>query len=269
MQPILLEWRGLFLPAWHLFYALGALGAYLLMTGLRRRYFQNIITEGQLAGLFLTCYFSGYFGARLLSIVIEEQQSTFVDIVISLGRLGAMTFYGGAIGAVVGGLIYSSLRRIAWSDVFDVTIPAGLLALAIGRIGCFLNGDDFGLPVPLHPGEEPPWYAIVFPALEDGVARYPVQLVSTGFVGLLSFLLVLNFRRLRTLVGPGLVGLLGVVFYANFRFFIEFWRGDFRGHPFGNWLSTSQVISVATLLTCCASLPYFWRNTTKPTHKMR
>ena len=264
MQPILFEWGEFYIPAWHLFYALGAISAYLLMLFLLRRHFQNVITEGQLAGLFMTCYFCGYFGARLLSIVVEEQQPTFLDLITSLGQLGAMTFYGGAIGAVCGGLIYSTLRRLAWSDVFDITIPAGLLALAIGRIGCFLNGDDFGLPVPVPPGQEPPWYAVVIPVLQDDLPRYPVQLVSTGFVGLLTLTLVLNFRKLRSLVGPGVVGLLGVVFYANFRFFIEFWRGDLRGNPFGNWLTTSQVISVLILVICCLSLPYFWRSTSKP-----
>lgn len=252
MYPILFSWGPVVLPAWHTLYVLGAILAFVMLIGLARKY-QPKIPEQTLSRLFIICYVSGYFGARLLSILVEEPEVKGVgETVMALGRFGAMTFYGGALASFLGGLVYCLTTKLRIADLVDITIPSGLAALALGRVGCFLNGDDYGLPVRGNP-----WWAVTFPSLQDGVARYPVQLYEAISVGTLVLVLVTQFPKIRAVFRPGAVGLIGIVAYANIRFGLEFFRGDFRGSVLVDWLSTSQFISVCVLAVAGATIP-FW-----------
>ncbi len=263
MYPILLAIGPLVLPAWHTFYVLGAFAAFFLLTRLARR-FHPEIPERKLARLYVATYVAGYFGSRGLSIAIEEPEvRSLGDILGALFQFGAMTFYGGGIASFIAGTLYVWRAKLRFADVVDCALPAGLTALAVGRVGCFLNGDDYGLPVPVSPGSEPPFWAVVFPNLKDGIARYPVQLLEAGLVGILVLALVASYQRIRTHFRPGAVGYFAIVGYANLRFLLEFLRGDFRGSILGTWVSTSQFISLIILTACGITLP-FWLRRARP-----
>lgn len=256
MFPILIDWGPVVIPSWHAFYVLGAIATFLLLLHLGRLH-DSQIPRHELARLYVVCYVMGYFGARFLSIMIEEPDVKGAgEVVSALFRFGAMTFYGGAIGAFVAGSLYVLVKRIPFSHVLDLAIPAGLLGLAIGRIGCFLNGDDYGTAAPLADGVAPFW-AVTFPNLKDGIARYPVQVMEAALVFALVIILCRTFVRLRLAFKPGFIGFLGVVGYANLRFFIEFLRDDFRGSVAGTWLSTSQFISLVVLFLCAGTIPHW------------
>ncbi len=254
MHPILVDWGPVVIPAWHAFYVLGAIGTFLLLLQLGRLH-DSQIPRHELARLYVVAYVAGYFGARLLSIFVEEPEVQGVSAVLaSLFRFGPMTFYGGAIFAFVFGTLYVKIRGLPLANVIDLAIPSGLLGLAIGRVGCFLNGDDFGKAAPLVDGVAPIW-AVTFPNLKDGVARYPVQLMETALALAVVVLLCRTFVRLRLAFRPGFIGFLGIVAYAVFRFGLEFIRDDFRGEAFGTGLSTSQFISLVVLLLCGLTIP--------------
>jgi phosphatidylglycerol:prolipoprotein diacylglycerol transferase len=176
-----------------------------------------------------------------------------------------MTFYGGAILSFVCGFIYCRIKKVSASTLMDLAIPAGLLALSIGRIGCFLNGDDFGKAVPLKPGEAAPWWSVTFPNLEDAVPRYPVQLIEAFTVLILVLILTTAFVPLRRNFRAGAVGYFGIIGYANLRFFNEYYRGDLRGFV-GNSLSTSQFISLLILAAAALSLPFWLKFKKMPDH---
>ena len=255
MLPILLNWGPLVLPAWHTFYVLGAFAAFSMLLYLGHFYAPDI-SQQDLSRLFTLSYVAGYLGARLLSILIEEPQVHGANATLAaLLRFGPMTFYGGAIAVFIFGGSYVLSRRLPFAAMMDLAIPAGLLALALGRIGCFLNGDDYGKAVPLASGGSPPFWAVTFPNLDDSIARYPVQLFESAMVGFLVLSLCLGFSSIRRFGRPGLVGYLGIVGYANLRFGLEFLRDDFRGFAFGTWLSTSQFISLIVLAVCGLSIP--------------
>jgi phosphatidylglycerol:prolipoprotein diacylglycerol transferase len=61
---------------------------------------------------------------------------------------GGLVFYGSAIGGVVGyfGAYYFILRKynISTWKMADIIAPCGALGLALGRLGCLLNGCCFG-----------------------------------------------------------------------------------------------------------------------------
>lgn len=258
MYPILLDFGPLVLPAWHTFYVIGAIAALLMLLRLGRRFAPEVPSH-EIARVFATGYVFGYLGARLLSIVIEEPDvRTFGEILMAMVRFGPMTFYGGAIAAFIFGSAYVLWRRMPFATLCDIAIPSCLVALAFGRIGCFLNGDDYGKAAPLSEFGSP-WWAVTFPNLQDGIARYPVQLMEAGSVVMLAGLLLLSFERLRRTLRPGVIGFIGIVGYANLRFILEFFRDDFRGSPFSNWMSTSQFISILVLVVAAITIPFWIR----------
>lgn len=242
MYPILLRYGSFLLPSWHAMYAIGALASLWLFLRLARKNVPSV-TWPQLSRVFAICYVAGYFGARLLSILIEEPEVTGIHAtLLALFRFGPMTFYGGALAAALCGSIYAAKNRLPLVALFDCAIPAGLLALGIGRVGCFLNGDDFGKAVPMSTGEAPPFWAVVLPNLGDHIPRYPVQLMESSLALLLCLVCVVRGDRHAP---RGLSAVLGIGGYAAIRFLLEYLRDDFRGTIPWTQLSTSQGISLA------------------------
>jgi phosphatidylglycerol:prolipoprotein diacylglycerol transferase len=186
----------------------------------------------------------GYFGARLLSVVIEQPEIRgWQEILLSCFSLGPLTFYGGAIGGTLLVLCYAILRRLPVAKLCDIGIPPLLLALGIGRIGCFLNGDDYGRIVTLAAEQSAPWWAVKFASHGEEVYRYPVQLWESA-AGFVLFFIAYSYRaRLLRSTHAGLLGLNCVLAYCIVRFTLEFWRDDPRGWLFFPGLSTSQGIS--------------------------
>lgn len=121
--------------------------------------------------LVIWLFISGIVGARILYMVQYANQ--FPDR--SIGGLflaffqiwkGGIIFYGSALGGAIGyGLFYwYVLRRLNVSgwQLADVIAPLLAVGLAIGRIGCYLNGCCWGqvtveetCPVPLGPAHFP------------------------------------------------------------------------------------------------------------------
>ena len=67
-----------------------------------------------------------------------------------------MVFLGGFIGGMIAVTLYARKHSISFLTVADWTSPYVVLGHGIGRIGCFLVGDDYGRPTDL------PW-AVAFP----------------------------------------------------------------------------------------------------------
>jgi len=95
----------------------------------------------------------GLWGGRLLGIVYYGNDGPLGPW-LSLGS-GGRAEYGALIAGTVAALIFLKARNIPVLGYADALVPAAALGVAVGRIGCFLNGDDFGKPVAALPGEAP------------------------------------------------------------------------------------------------------------------
>src|SRR5215471_16277923 len=153
-------------------------------------------------------------------------------------------FYGGFLGALVASAIF--FRKHPGVPVWraaDLCAPAIALGQAIGRIGCFMAGDDYGRPTNV------PW-AVTFndPDAERiggaplGVPLHPVQLYESAVcLVLFGFLVWLSRRPHR----DGDIIVSYTLIYAIARFGLEYFRGDAdRGFVFQGMLSTSQFIGI-------------------------
>lgn len=160
---------------------------------------------------------------------------------------GGQAQYGGLIAGAAAVLLFLKIRKISLLTYADVIAPGVALAVAIGRIGCFLNGDDFGslsrLPwaVRFSPGTEAyadhltrGWIA---PTDALSLPVHPVQLYAT-LIWLGFFVVLTVYRPDR----PGLRLALFACLHGIGRFVEQYLRGDFQ--PVLGPLSLTQLISL-------------------------
>lgn len=138
--------------------------------------------------------FGGVGGARVMYVVHYWEQfagGTPMQTLIRLidVRKGGLEVYGGFITVVVAVLIYLWGRRHSIRWYLDILAPSAALGMAIGRIGCFLNGCCFGGVCDL------PW-AVRFPY--GSPAQYQQWLDRDPGAGLPQELLVFSPRGVYT-----------------------------------------------------------------------
>ena len=161
------------------------------------------------------------------------------------------SFCGGLAGGALAAALFLFLRKVSIARYGDVIVTALALGYAIGRVGCFFNGCDFGIvstvpwSVCYPPGTEPyethlarGWITADQPL---SLAVHPVQLYSAA-CGLVIFC-ILVFSNSRW---PGARICQFAVLYGTYRFCMEFIRGDF--HPFVAGLSLPQVFSILLIV---------------------
>ncbi len=182
----------------------------------------------------------GLLGAKLLWTIEHASDGTISELLFSRGGL---SWYGGLIGGVGGGLAYILIKHWPVVPILAAATPALAFGHLIGRIGCFLVGDDYGTPSNL------PW-AVAFPEglPPTTVPVHPTQLYEAIGLGLLG-LLLLRWRR----SGVRDTIVLGRYFIGagTLRFFVEFIRVNERV-AFG--LSVAHLVSLAAVLVGVALL---------------
>jgi phosphatidylglycerol:prolipoprotein diacylglycerol transferase len=153
---------------------------------------------------------------------------------------GGMAIYGGLVGGVVAGFFYAKLYGLPIGKLADAAAPGMILGQAIGRIGCFFNGDHQGVPGNL------PWatmYTNPNTVVPDfGVFRHPTQ-VYEGLFDLAVFGVIWFMRR--RIATDGVLFWTYASLYSLGRFWISFLRLDAE---FLLGLKEAQVVSLATFM---------------------
>ena len=165
---------------------------------------------------------------------------------------GGIVLYGSILGGTIAFFLYRRLRWFPLLPMLDVIAPALAFGIAIGRLGCFLNGCCFGdacdLPWAVRfPSHSPPFDSEVARNLIPPDAQYslwlhPTQLYST-VDGLILLALLSAYFPIRRRDGE-VMGLL-MLTYPVTRFLIEQLRND-EG-IFAAGMTISQLISVGLL----------------------
>jgi len=85
----------------------------------------------------------GLIGARLFYLIQFHEQYHSLWQMLDITK-GGMVFYGSAIGAFAGTAYFCWRERPPAWKLLDAMAPSLALGIAIGRIGCFLNGCCYG-----------------------------------------------------------------------------------------------------------------------------
>ena len=209
MYPVLFDLGGgLVIYSYSVFLALGYLVAYWVVSAeIDRRKMDPSLP----AVLLLACFIAGLVGAKILFLY---QNATLAEFLANPVRyfISGFSSVGGLAGIFLALWIVSRLRKTHFQVLLDVVCPALILGYGVGRIGCFLNGCDYGTACSL------PW-AVSFS--QRVVNVHPTQLYDTLFMALLFVFL----WKIRTEDRPtGFVSAVGFVILGTQRFFIEFIR---------------------------------------------
>ena len=192
---------------------------------LRRR----TLDEEFAADIVIAGVIGGLVGAKIWYVLLTGEWD-------ALFRRGGFVWYGGFLGAAAAILVNGWRRNVPWR--FTVEICAAPLALgyALGRVGCFLVNDDYGIPSALpwamkFPQGLPPTsvanlraMGVEFPPTADPmqiVAVHPTQIYETALM-LLAFWWMWRRRDHRHAMGWMLGCYLG--FAGLERFLVEFLR---------------------------------------------
>ncbi len=167
--------------------------------------------------IFLAVMIGGILGAKLLYILenvpFDELMNNPFSYLLSRGGL---TYYGGFIGAIILFIIVVRKAKESSWKVLDASAPALALAYSVGRIGCFLVGDDYGVKSDL------PW-AVAFPEGSPPTFDkvHPTQVYEVAIM-FLVFLFLWKIRKKNR--QAGWLFSIYLVLSGTERFFIEFIR---------------------------------------------
>jgi phosphatidylglycerol:prolipoprotein diacylglycerol transferase len=155
---------------------------------------------------------------------------------------GGLAIHGAILGGLLVALLYTKKQKISFWKFADTVAPSLILGQAIGRIGCFFNGDAHGYPTSL------PWglvYSSASPAgqMFPDQPLHPTQLYEMVF----NFIIFGILWKLRKKVKmDGHLFLLYVMLYSLIRIFIEHFRADKLVY-FGD-VSAAQSIGIVGII---------------------
>ncbi|MEO8276306.1 MAG: prolipoprotein diacylglyceryl transferase [Thermoanaerobaculia bacterium] len=197
----------------------------------------------------------GILGAKIYYAILYRDWHLLLD------RSG-LVWYGGFLLATAAVFWVIRRRKLPFWPLLDAATPALAIGYGVGRIGCFLVGDDYGRPTDLPWGVAfanglPPTtagylrseFGLAIPAVvpDDRLLRvHPTQLYETVLALLIGWI---GWRFLVRTKGerPGATALLVFALLAVERFVVEFVRA--KDDRFFAGLTLAQVISLAILLT--------------------
>ncbi len=261
MNPYLINAGG-FLLSWHGVFTLIAVASAVFLVvrwGVREGMVADVLYSASMWAII-----GGVIGARVLHVVDfwdEVYQYDFIRVF----RVweGGIAIFGAISGGFVGGSLYLLIRNSAWflalwrpfSFIFgepnkaelprighlaDVTAPALLVAMAIGRIGDIINGEHFAKVTDL------PWAVIYTHPDSPGLGRPPTH-PAVAYELLFDLALLAALWPLRKRMRPhGMFFALYAATYSIGRFFISFLREEYNTYFSG--LNEAQLVALIVII---------------------
>ena len=257
-------------PAWGTLVGLWLVATWYLTTKAAR---QLELDRTSVENAFVVSALAGLLGARGLFLVVTLGSPAASDPLAL--RQGGLLGFGAVLGAIASATLFLRGKSLSVWQWLDLSAPSLCLGVILIRLGCYLQGCDFGTPLP---ASAPDWLAELgrFPRWADpdhepvsgalawlqqvelgslgaeqawALPVHPVQLYELGLGGLLLGLaLYLAPRR----SFHGQTGLAVLFAYAYGRFVLEALRGDALRGEFGPLLQARVSLSVGLLLLATA-----------------
>lgn len=201
----------------------------------------------------------GILGAKLYYMLLNFPSLVADPMALILDR-GGLVWYGGFLGGTI--LVILAIRRAGLPVLrtCDLASPALAIAYAVGRIGCFMVGDDYGKPTdswvgirfpqgtpPTHVNALEDYFGItVDPALVERFGRVvPVHPTQLYEVALSTLIFAILWRMRRHDHSGGWLFMLWLILAGLERFAVEFFRA--KDDRFFGMITLAQVISLGVI----------------------
>ncbi len=181
----------------------------------RQRFIEHYKDPDIILDFVLAAVVGGIVGARLAYVIGHWSEFSHNTGKIFALNMEGLVFYGGLALGLVFALAVAYVKKVRLWTMLDLAGLCVPIALAIGRIGCLLNGCCYGKPTSL------PW-GITYP-VSTGIigARHPTQIYEL-ILDLVLFGLLWWKRDSFELEGT--IFWLFVMGYGLIRFTVEFYR---------------------------------------------
>ncbi|MCJ7773434.1 MAG: prolipoprotein diacylglyceryl transferase [Desulfobacterales bacterium] len=181
------------------------------------------IGKDKIEDFFLYAIIGAIIGARLYYIAFTDVSLIWMNplSVFAIWQ-GGLAIHGAILSGIMVAAFYTWRQNISFATFADTLAPSLILGQAIGRIGCFFNGDAHGFPTDL------PWgvvYAPESPAgqMFPGQPLHPTQLYEM-ILNSLIFMVLWKLRK--NLKIEGYLFIFYVILYSTARIFVEHFRAD-------------------------------------------
>jgi phosphatidylglycerol:prolipoprotein diacylglycerol transferase len=247
LDPILFQWRQVSI-GWH--GVAWVVGLCVALWVFIRECDTKGIDSAHLVRLIVCTILGGYAGARLLYVAQHWDTFAAQPIQVLMLHQGGIRLFGALAGIILAVAAYAWHEKLPFwmlADALAVGLPT---AEAIGRTGCTLNGDIWGIPtrgpwgvVYWHPNASIPSHLL-------GVPLFPVPLtIQIWSAGVLLLVLTLRKRSLQhgTLCAASLFA------YSLGRLVIGTWQAQSQllFQLKQTQVSALACISLATVLLLC------------------
>lgn len=134
-----------------------------------------------------------------------------------------LSFWGGVAAFTIAFYYLCKKNDQNFFKWMDSIVPALIIGIAIGNIGAFFDGMNYGRETSL------PW-GVNFenPSVKYAVPIHPTQIYAFIYTAALSTFLIFasQIKKIKELEPTGFIALLGTFIFSLFRFLEEFVRGD-------------------------------------------
>ena len=244
--PVTIYWYGLA-------YVFGAIITGVIMYRTQRRWKLGL-TPDDVMTVVIGVVFGLLIGARLFYVLFYGDGYYFAHpLEILAVNQGGMSFHGGLVGGIVGGVLACRwLGLCAWT-VADLAVVGAPIALCLGHCANFVNGELWGKPTDL------PW-GVVFGGAAGDFPRHPSQLYEAFLEGIVLFTVLCAMSRKKKLPPQGAFMGTFVLGYGIVRFLVEFVRvPDAQlGYLFG-FITMGQLLSLPLIVAGAVLLAYAYR----------
>ena len=219
MHPILFSVGSVEFRVWGLLVALGVLTGVWLAIRLAKgsEFTSDMVQEYVIYGVF-----AGFLGARAWEVMFSWGDYVANPMQALMFWQGGLSIQGAVVANVVFAWWYFGRKNLSFRRFADLATPGLILGQAIGRIGCFFNGDAYGKPTDA-------WYGVVYqpgtPAFHawGDATLVPAELMEAGLDFIILGILLRLFCKKQF---DGQVALAYFVLYSLARFGLEFLRTD-------------------------------------------
>jgi phosphatidylglycerol---prolipoprotein diacylglyceryl transferase len=205
---------------------------------------------------------SSVIGARLFYVLLNWDY--FKDNLLKALKVweGGLVFYGGLLLALAVTGVFLRRHKISFWAITDVFSPSLALGIAIGRIGCFLNGCCYGKiseqgGICFPAAENAPAFVehvakgLVSPAAAYSLPVIPTQIYDS-LSGLIIFVILLFLERRKRF--SGFLFLCFMLLYSVSRFYVESLRSYEQNFIILGGITVSQLISLILGVSSAALL---------------
>ena len=199
-----------------------------LIIAVKRKNVAGVSSE-EVMDIGLIIMFSGIIGARLGWVLINIKSIENFWQIFDF-RNGGLSLHGSLIGGLIALWIYSNIKKKNIGKILDMVTPSVIIGIAIGRIGCFMNGCCYGVE------------SSIFSASSVFHGHHPAQLYEM-FLDFILFIFVLFYEKRTKFSGELFITF--IMGYSVVRFIVEIFRFD-RFHI--GILNLGQFVSVILIV---------------------